>query len=540
MLRKPNATPNADALTTTFLLISFGAAIAVLATRNLYDDEILSLPVITRSARDIIRFSSTGDVHPPGMYLLTHFAWRMLPSFRWMNLIPMLVLYAGLAIFVRAVAPLFTHTASRVCFLLFATLHPQLLLWGTSFRWYSWWTGIALICITIAVQPRRTPPSTSPARGALLGLMLACLFYLNYITILFVPTLALAMLVRRRTEIRKLLVYYGVAGTVTLILTAPQMHTFFTMHLLGARRQNSGLLISFARLAQSLLSSEAYLPWHPLAIMSAGVIACLLPGAIFALRRKTEVSDRKPGSAILSLSILGGTLFLLVAGSGLGGKPRSGLLLIPVLAPAFPWLLEPLRSRTQAAILLLLALWSADGIAHMLGRYGLTKAMMIDRPEQVVAFVRETSAGGCSVVATYDPTLAFAITQANLPNGTLITPFPSPVVSNQQQVGATCSHPTLYAVQSYLGGSYLWQPILDAELHAAIQDTQGSSQVHRFSFDPDAALKRKLADLPGLGGDLKSAAELPDYRYLVMSGPIAPESLGSIRHQLKDFAIPNE
>src|SRR5579871_751089 len=122
-----------------FLCISAVCAVATLAKRNLYDDEISSLYVVTGSVRSIVRFAYEEDVHPPGMYLLTHIAHAILPSFRWMNLFPLAVLYVGLCVFVLAVAPLFRRRWSRALFLLLATLNPQVVLWGTSFRWYSWW-----------------------------------------------------------------------------------------------------------------------------------------------------------------------------------------------------------------------------------------------------------------------------------------------------------------------------------------------------------------------------------------------------------------
>jgi hypothetical protein len=161
--------------------------------------------------------------------------------------------------------------------------------------------------------------------------------------------------------------------------------------------------------------------------------------------------------------------------------------------------------------------------------------MMIERPEQVVHFVRTDSAPGCAIVATYDPALSFAIAQANLPEEVLISPFPPPVGQHQTQ-NTVCAHPTFYGVESYLGGASQWEPTLATELRNAAQAIEGGWQTHRFNFDPDAARKRRLASLRGFGGDLKSTAEIPDYRYVVVSGPIAAPSVGTVRQALKDFS----
>jgi len=81
--------PNPRTLAVAFLLVSAALSVVLLAVRNLYDDEIMSLDLVAGSVANILRASAEGDVHPPGMYLLAHIAFRILPSFRWMNLLPL-------------------------------------------------------------------------------------------------------------------------------------------------------------------------------------------------------------------------------------------------------------------------------------------------------------------------------------------------------------------------------------------------------------------------------------------------------------------
>jgi hypothetical protein len=176
MQRKPNLRPDSNTLVAAFLLLSAAISIALLAVRNLSDDEISSLNTITSPVAYILRLIAVTDAHPPGMYLLGHFAYRILPSFRWMNLFSAMMLYAGLALFLSQVTPLLTSMRTKICLLLIATLHPQLLMWGVTYRWYGWWTGLALITITVALQPNRHRPSFNPARALAIGLLLACLF----------------------------------------------------------------------------------------------------------------------------------------------------------------------------------------------------------------------------------------------------------------------------------------------------------------------------------------------------------------------------
>jgi hypothetical protein len=541
---------NPRTLTAAFLLVSFALSIALLAARNLYDDEIASLPIITSSLKHILEINAHSDVHPPGMYLLTHIAYLILPSFRWMNLFPGAVTYAGLAVFLFQVTPLFARTRSQLCLLLLATLHPQLLMWGATFRWYGWWTGLALITLTIALQPRNPRPALGATRALTLGLLLACLFYLNYITFLFAFALAAAMLLRYRTQFWKhLLVSTLLIVAVFAALIAPHLHTMLAVHLPASRTQRSGLAASFLRLLQSIAVSEAYLPWHPLAILAGLFFAALcVRGLILLLRlyrapRSSELppaQSEQPITPLASLALFGLLFFLLVAATGIGGKPRSGLLLIPVLAPIAAWIVGTLRPRVQDAILFFIAIWSAVGAVHMLGRYGLTKTAMTDRPEQVAAFVQQTAGPACAVVVTYDAELAFTLAQSNLPRLLIISPFGGPIFGGSRTLPSDCTPTILYAVESYMGGDSEWARTLHAEIQSSTKFIQSQPQTSSFSFDPDAARKRSLARIPGLGGDLASAARLPDYRYVVTSGPIDPASLNILRSRLPDFVSESE
>jgi hypothetical protein len=470
------------------------------------------------------------------MYLLAHFAYRVIPSFRWMGLFPCLFVCAGLAVFLCQITPLFAQTRSQLCLLLLATLHPQLLLWSTTFRWYSWWTGLALIALTVALQPRNPRPTLGAARALTLALLLACLFYLNYITLLFVVALGAAMLARYQPWKRLLFPALLTLG-VFCALIAPQLHTMIAIHIPNGGDQRSNLATSILRLLQSIATSEAYLPWHPLAILAGLLFAALcVVGLIALLRLHRQPAADATGSALASLLVFCLLFFLLVVATGLGGKPRNGLLLIPVLAPAAALVVGTLRPRLQSTVLIFFALWSAVGIAHILGRYGLTKASMNDHPEQVVAFVRHTADSGCAVAVTYDTGLTFALAQANLPGTLIVSPVLRPIFGASQSLRTdNCAHTRLYAVQTFLGaGDPETQPLKD-ELQSSTHFIQGKPRTDSFSFDPDAARKRSLARIPGLGGELASAATLPDYRYVVISGPIDPAAIEAMRQRMPDF-----
>jgi hypothetical protein len=535
----------ASTLAASFLLVSGAVSVSLLAARNLYDDEIFSLDVVTRPVREIVRLTAEGDVHPPGMYVLAHWAWRLVGSFRWMNLFPALVLYAGLAVFLLQVAPLFVRLRAQLCLLLLATLHPQLLMWAATYRWYCWWTGIALVALVVGLQPRTARPALGAARAVALGMLLAGLFYLNYITLLFGLALGAAMMVRYRARSpRELMRRAAVIAAVFTLLIAPLLHTMFAViHSPEAAEQRSGVALSTVRLVESAAAAEAYLPWHPVAIAADLVFAGLYVWGVAMLlrgRRERAAGASRLGESVWSgglgsIAVFGVVFFVLVAGSGLGGKARNGLLLVPVLAVVAAMILDRLGPRVQDALLMFWAVWSGVGIAHMLGRYGMTKATMNDRPEQVVRFVAQPSAPGCGVVVTYDSRLAFALAQARLPGVLIVSPFRGQVFGGSGALPEGCERPRLYVVESYLGGDARAVTTMDAELESAMESMEGEVRVDRFSTDPDAARKRGLARVAWLGGELGDAARLPDYRYVVRSGAMESSKYDAMRRRMPHF-----
>jgi len=539
-IHSPTRPPRNDLiLTGTFLAGSLLISLAFLSVRNIYDDEVLSLAVVDSSVSQIIRAANTGDVHPPGMYLLAHFAYQAIPSPRWMTLFTLLLLYAGLSAFAFAVAPLISTVRGRVCFLVLATLHPQLLMWGNTFRWYGWWTGLALLTLVVALQPDPSfvRPRLGYVRSPLLGLLLACLFYINYITLIFMVALSGAMFIRYswRSWKQQLLVL-----AVFLPLIVPQLHAFLTVHSVNSRGQRSGILLSLARLIEGIVSSEAYLPWHPLAILSVFAFFLL---AIAGVRHAARLS-RCPNALLaagrarssLASIILFSLVFLaLVALSGLGVKPRNGLLLMPVLAPLVALLVDTLRPVfTQYIFIGFLGLWSSVGVEHLLHREGLAKASMINRPEEVVSFLRDSRGPDCSVVATYDALLTLTLSTSNLQRLLVLSPDQNPIYRHNRPFNPTlCPHIDLYLVRSYTGGFGGTGEVLNSEMDAAARTVRGPWQTHQFSLDPDAARKRKLSFMGG-------ASDLPDYRYTVTSTQIADSDLIAVDQKLRHFAVADD
>ncbi len=522
-----------------FLCFSFLFSVAFLSVRNIYDDEYSNLVYVGLTLPQVVHVANSQDVHPPGMYVLTNLAYRVIPSPRWINLFSLLGLYAGLTTFLLAVTPLFRSRGSQLCFVLLVSLHPQLLMWGNTIRWYSWWTGLALVTLIVALRPERGDAGASPdealrfgnGRAIVLALLLAALFYLNYITLVFGAALGLALLFRYRLRAWK---QYLLTLGVFCLLIYPQVHPFLTVHIPSGKNQQSSFLLSLARLVQATLSSEAFLPWHPLAILALLVFGALLVAGIVQAVRTRPLGLRAalltPDHGLGSIVLFSFVFFALVAAAGFGFKPRNGLLLVPVLAAPCALALGGLRGRWQAGALIILALWTGVGLSHLVRREGLTKANMNNRPEELVRILRTTKAPDCAVVVTYDSLMNLTVASGRLPRVLLLTSEGSPVpLSSPPFPGSSCRSVTLFRVRSYLGGLGHWGERLSAEMNAAGAGLAEPAQTLNLSYDSDAARKRKFAFISG-------AADLPDYRYIVTVNRITPAEFQSVEQKLPQFA----
>ncbi len=527
------------AISLVFLCLSFLFSVVFLSVRNTYDDEYSNLVYVGLTVPQVIHVANSQDVHPPGMYLLTNLAYRALPSPRWITFFTLLILEAGLATFLFAVTPLFRSRGSQLCFALLASLHPQLLMWGNTMRWYGWWTGLALITLVVALQPERGAGNAlsdkalhfGNGRAVVLALLLAALFYLNYITLVFGAALGLTLLFRYGRRAWK---QYLATLAIFCLLALPQVHPFLTVHIPGGKGQQSGFLLSLARLVQATLSSEAFLPWHPLAILALLVFVALIVAGILQAVRTRPLRLRAalltPNDGLGSIVLFSFVFFFLVAAAGFGIKPRNGLLLVPVLAAPFALALGTLQGRWQAGALVILALWSGVGISHLVRREGLTKANMDNRPEELIKILRGTKAPDCAVVVTYDSLMNLTVATSKLPRVLLLTSEASAIpLSSPPFPGNACRSVTLFRVHSYLGGLGHWGERLSAEMDASGAGLPEPAHTLNLSYDPDAARKRKFAFLSG-------AADLPDYRYIVTANRITPAELQVVEQRLPQFA----
>jgi hypothetical protein len=291
---------------------------------------------------------------------------------------------------------------------------------------------------------------------------------------------------------------------------------FLRVHLPGGRAQLSSAFASAARLLFGLVAGEALLPWHPASLWNAVASGLCLAALALALVRGGGAAARVPAAFAAFL----GVLALLAVVTGLGGKPRSFLVLAPVLAylqaEGLAVLRRPaLRSLTVAGIVLVIAC----GMANLVRKEGTAKGGINDDLQAVAAFIDERSAGACSVVFTYDPGLTYVLNEADRPRRTVVSVQRDAI--HDRWVGdpsfaLACPPELVFVVRSYLPPFAPVRDRVDRAMEAALEAI-ATVEVERLSRDPAVAIKRRI---PGLGSQ---SADLPDYRFTVYHGPSAAQ-----------------
>jgi hypothetical protein len=471
-----------------------------LSGRNIYEDELSSFLLVPRGWLSIWRMANATDVHPAGMYLLSHLFYTFIPSERWLVLGSLLTLFIGLVVYAAACLPHFTsQPPAAIAFTALVFLHPQLLLWANSMRWYPSWTGLALIVLTIGLKLYEDEPGEILSLRSALVVALLCglMMYISYFTLLFVPAFAIACLIRFRFQPR-LLIRLLIAGTVFAILSAPQWFYFIKVHLPNSASQDSSFVVALLRIAHGVFISEAMMPWHLAGLMFLCLV--ILPIMVVVARRvplgASSMIRGNQGNTTLAL----GACFLLLYAAGVvtgtGAKPRSLLILCPVFAFLLAWGLREIRFLGIVVIqLAVIAIWITMGADHLLSKTGTAKWEINDRVSDVVQLVDQQAAGRCLIVFTYDPDVTYALNeQAKLTHErwTVCSAFADYVHHVEVARAPRYCRPEISAViQSYPGALHEYSRALTQALDQANLSLDKTSVAY-LSKDPDFSIKRRL------------------------------------------------
>ncbi|MBW2291983.1 MAG: hypothetical protein JRG94_06685 [Deltaproteobacteria bacterium] len=508
------------------LVISLAFAFAYAATRNIYDDEVASFGTTMRPFAEIWRAANAGDIHPPGQYVLSSFFLNLMGSARSMTLGPLVFIYIGLTSFVAALLRNNTLVgSSRTLFAVVAFLHPQILMWGGSIRWQSYWTGLALIVLTLGLSLHREPEDEKldlPSYPVLLttGLLLAALLYINYLSFVLIGAFALAWAIRypmSPASWARLAFTLAIAG----LLFIPQIRPLVDVHMASAARQTPSGIGVFLKLLPGALVGQALMPWHPVAPLFG---LTTLPFFFVLLGRARRHffghsgaarAIRLPSPTWLALLFMYLVVFAMALGTGLGGKPRSFVILSPIfaylLAVAWQWTSSRALRRTAIVVV---GLWIASSGYNLLAKVGTTKGGVNDRYDEVLAVAQEELSGRKTLFFTHDTSLAFALHDAA---ETLGEAWAVCGTADDYYHGSPClpaiqddrKVERVVLVTSFIG-SFLTHQLSLNRAQQAVSDSIHIDRRAQVSWDRDAAMKRRI---PGRKTQL-----CPDYRFTLYFG----------------------
>ncbi|MGH7730660.1 MAG: hypothetical protein ACRENJ_05345 [Candidatus Eiseniibacteriota bacterium] len=402
----------------TLLLAAIGAAVAlvILRQRNLYEDEWLSLAFIQKPMGELWRWTIECGCHPPGALALDRLALLGLGTARGIAAVHLAVWFACMVFFVLRAGRLLRSDWGRAGFAAAALMHPQLLMWAGTIRWYGVWWGVALVVLAVGLLPGRSDRAPSWAVTGALGLAGALLLYLDYLAFIFLPCFGVAWLVRygpSRASAARVLAITAISSAVAW----PVVTTFPGQQALAqCSAEVANQVAATFQMLHGLSIGQAIMPWHPVGVI---VLVGLLLPSLWGLVRGLIGRLREPAPAhpaarreLAALVIFLALMLAAAIASGLGTKPRSFLGLTALVSLQLAIGAEHLRARPWRALAAALAvLWIATGAYHLIARTGTAKRQLNDRPEQVIARLEQIADGGPALVLTSNLILTFEINQ---------------------------------------------------------------------------------------------------------------------------------
>lgn len=423
-----------------FVLAALGLLLAllILQHRNIYEDEWLSLNVMHMPLAELWRWGNVHDIHPPGMLALDRLALLALGGARRIAAVHLLVWLAGVLAFVLAARDLVRTAWGRLVFTTLSFLHPQALTWDNSIRWYPVWWGIALAMVAVGLLPRRrSPPGWAVTLG--LGVVFAALIYLDYLALVFIPSFAVAWLVRygfSRASVTRVIAM----SALPALLAAPQIAQFRNEFLLHAHvhlsqpltaSQLSQMmkeappqtpsrvptsLVTFLRVVYGLSIGGAILPWRPVAIVVGLmlIVPCtlLLIPALPRRWRELGAADPPEHRTLAALVTLATLIVAAAVPSGIGNHSYSLLGMVPFAALLLAFGAEQVEARWWRVLVLgIAAVWIGLGAHNLITRSGISKRQLNARPEAVIARLETLAGGRPALVVTNDLILTFEINQ---------------------------------------------------------------------------------------------------------------------------------
>jgi hypothetical protein len=436
-----------------------------------FDDEMANMELIEHLGTwaTVLQMQHE-DVHPPLGYLFNGVLHAATGDWALVRVASAMLYLASLAGFIRFVHREQGEGAAWLA-LGVAGLSPAALIWCTSLRWYAYFMPLLWWSLTLPADRAGWWYRIKPALAWLI------MAHISYAALVMGPVLVLWWALSDRSPWPVQLRRHGPAWALAMLAYIPQAWTLLTVHGPNSAGQTGGLFKSLMGVGISLASNQGLFP-----ISVAGVASALAWLTLYALLGRDAWRRRENVLALVCFT-LGVACFV---ASGLGGKFRNLLLLLPFQAAVLAWGHRALRdSRLAQAAVALVLVGNVVGLVNVAGHVDTTKNSwnlpVADYLRQVDAMTQ-----GCAqppAVYTFDPVLARATRQRH-PDWQVGDYF-----ARYGRHELKASHCTL-VLHTYRGA-------LSTERHEALQQAESAlglplAQASTVGLDPSAALKRKL------------------------------------------------
>ena len=506
------------------LLLSIVASLCILSTRNLYEDEVNSFLLIQQPIIDIWRAANHTDVHPPGMYVLSHLFYELIPSERWMTIGPLAILYAGLGFFVYRCRNLAAPgRLATITFFAAALLHPQILMWGNSVRWYPYWTSLALVVLALVLQLQVATDDEllplSQSKALFLGVLIGVMFYINYSTLPYLFALVVSYLFRY--PLKSQYVDRAVRMVIAFAFcAAPQVMPMVKVHLANFATQKASRVAALAKLSDGITLSEAMLPWHLIGCLFL-VFVCV-PAIWYYVRGISSTKMNKAADLLKfgqpawpSLICFAIVLFGIAIASAAGAKARSFLLLCPIIALLIARSIKPgVWGYIRAALLIL---WIGGGVYNLVARQETSKGEFNDHGEEVVRLIHKQADGKRALIFVHEPPLTYLLNRAAQNQRWQVCSVVEDYVHHvpSASIESFDQPDYVFVVQSYVGALHEHEQELNLALTTA-RNTILAPRQQGVSPDRDVLWKKRI---PGMEAATRT---MPEYRFVVTYGPPRP------------------
>ena len=384
-----------------FLFVAF----FILHNRHFYDDELRNIWLIHHYGYlDIINIVNIYDVHPPLSYILNKVFFNLFGSYELIIVPTIIFLSIALYLFFSYSETYIKDSYGKILLFMFTFLNPNILMWGISLRWYSYWIGLFLFLFIIVFLAPRNPYSIY------LGtIIIALMTYLSYLTFIVAPLFTIVWLIKYRFQYIKeilvsLLIYFA--------LVSYQVYNFLIVSIKYSPSQVDSPLKSLFMVLYSMSIGNTVFPLDPIGI-TFGIALLIL--SLYLLPKITRLpKDHKRCLFLILLFILSN--IVLLSFSGIGGKYRNSLYLNIIFIFALSFLLIFLGKKERIVFLALSAVFITISSYNIIFHQNTAKIAVNLPLEQFESFLvsLKTAPGHPDMyILTYDPTLGFYLCRTN-------------------------------------------------------------------------------------------------------------------------------